>query len=69
MTEWISVKDRLPDFYDGVLVYDNCGYENTVSIAYRREGSNGGWIWDSQMVYPEDVVNVTHGCRSPHPRR
>lgn len=64
---WISVKDKLPDFYDGVLVYDNCGYESTVSIACRRKRSNGGWIWDSQMVHPEDVVNVTHWMPLPKP--
>lgn len=67
MTEWISVKDRLPDFFDEVIVYDNCGYESLVSIAWRRSGSNGGWIWDSRMSYPEELVNVTHWMPLPKP--
>ena len=67
MTEWISVKDRLPDFFDEVIVYDSCGYESLVSTAWRRNGNNGGWIWDSRMTYPEEFVNITHWMPSPKP--
>lgn len=62
---WISVNDRLPDFYVGVFVYDNCSYEST--IACRIKGNNGGWIWYSRMFRPEDVVNVTHWMPLPEP--
>lgn len=65
--EWISVKEMLPEVFDEVLVYNNCGYESIVSIAWRRSGSNGGWIWDSRMSYPEDLVNVTHWMPLPQP--
>lgn len=65
MCNWISVNDRLPDFYVGVFVYDNCSYEST--IACRIKGNNGGWIWYSRMFRPEDVVNVTHWMPLPKP--
>lgn len=65
--EWISVKDRLPDFFDEVIVYYNCGYKSLVSTAWRRLGDNGGWIWDSRMSYPEELVDVTHWMPLPEP--
>lgn len=65
--EWISVGDRLPDFFDEVIVYDNCGFKSLVSTAWRRGGDNGGWIWDSRMSYPEELVNITHWMPLPQP--
>lgn len=65
--EWISVGDRLPDFFDEVIVYDNCGFKSLVSTAWRRSGDNGGWIWDSRMSYPEELVNITHWMPLPKP--
>ena len=64
---WISVKDRLPEVFDEVLVYFN-GF---ISIAWREteKRKNGivGWHWDSQMSYPESFVNVTHWMPLPNP--
>ena len=64
---WISVKDRLPDVFDEVLVYFN-GF---ISIAWREteKRKNGivGWHWDSQMSYPESLVYVTHWMPLPEP--
>lgn len=67
MTEWISVKDRLPDFFDEVLVYNSCCDDSGISIAWRKQGNNGGWVWDSRMVYPDDLVGVTHWMPLPNP--
>ena len=65
--EWISVKDRLPEAFDEVIVYFN-GF---ISIAWREteKRKNGivGWHWDSQMHYPESLVNVTHWMPLPEP--
>lgn len=67
MCNWISVKDRLPDAFDDVLVYFN-GF---ISIAWREteERKNGivGWHWTSQMSYPESLVYVTHWMPLPEP--
>lgn len=64
---WISVKDRLPNAFDEVLVYFN-GF---ISIAWREteKRKNGivGWHWDSQMSYPESLVYVTHWMPLPEP--
>lgn len=65
--EWISVKERLPEVFDEVIVYFN-GF---ISIAWREteKRKNGivGWHWDSQMHYPESLVNVTHWMPLPKP--
>lgn len=67
MSDWISVKDRLPEVFDEVIVYFN-GF---ISIAWREteKKKNGivGWHWDSQMSYPESLVNVTHWMPLPKP--
>lgn len=64
---WISVKDRLPEVFDEVIVYFN-GF---ISIAWREteKRKNGivGWHWDSQMHYPESLVNITHWMPLPNP--
>jgi hypothetical protein len=68
--EWISVKDRLPDVFDEVLVYDT--FSNTsISIAWRettpRKNGIVDWYWNSQMSYPEDLTHVTHWMPLPKP--
>lgn len=63
MTNWISVKDRLPNTFDEVLVYDTFS-DNYISIAWRetapRKSGIVDWYWNSQMSYPEDLTHVTH---------
>nr|DAV51147.1 MAG TPA: Protein of unknown function (DUF551) [Bacteriophage sp.] len=68
--EWISVKDRLPDVFDEVLVYDT--FSNTsISIAWRettpRKNGIVNWYWNSQMSYPENLTHVTHWMPLPEP--
>lgn len=68
--KWISVKDRLPDVFDEVLVYDT--FSNTsISIAWRettpRKNGIVDWYWNSQMSYPEDLTHVTHWMPLPEP--
>ena len=66
-SEWVIVKDGLPDVFDEVLVYFN-GF---ISIAWREteKRKNGivEWIWNSQMSYPEDLTHVTHWMPLPEP--
>lgn len=58
---WISVKDRLPEINEPVLVH--CwGY---ISIAWRATGDNGGWYWNSQMSYPEEMVDTDYWMPLP----
>ena len=69
-SEWVSVKDRLPDVFDEVLVYDT--FSNTsISIAWRettpRKNGIVDWYWNSQMSYPEDLTHVTHWMPLPEP--
>lgn len=63
--KWISVKDRLPDTFDEVLVYSNDGF---ISIAWRKteKRKNGivGWHWNS---YPEIFGCITHWMPLPKP--
>lgn len=65
MTEWISVKDRLPDTFDDVLVYSN---DCIISIAWREteKRKNGivGWHWNS---YCKRLGYVTHWMPLPEP--
>lgn len=67
MTEWISVKDRLPEVFDEVLVY----YNGFIAVAWRETEKikNGivGWHWNLQKYYPESLVNVTHWMPLPEP--
>lgn len=61
--EWISVKDRLPEINEPVLVHCR-GY---ISIAWRVSGDNGGWYWNSQMSYPEEMVDTDYWMPLPNP--
>lgn len=61
MTDWIDVKNELPEIGQAVIVC--CwGY---ISIAWREMGNNGGWYWNSQMSYPEELVDVDHWMSLP----
>ena len=62
--EWISVKDRMPNMKDIVLVYDT--FLECVSIGYISEflGERTVWIID----YGESVSDtVTHWMPLPEP--
>lgn len=67
---WISVKDRLPNIFDEVLVYDTFS-DTSISIAWRettpRKNGIVNWYWNSQMSYPEDLTHVTHWMPLPEP--
>lgn len=73
--EWISVKDRLPDVFDEVLVYDTFSIATlqfqSRSIAWRettpRKNGIVNWYWNSQMSYPENLTHVTHWMPLPEP--
>lgn len=62
--KWISVKDRLPDSFDVVLVYS----DGFISISWREteKRKNGivGWHWNS---YPDSFGYVTHWMPLPEP--
>lgn len=64
MSEWISVKDRLPDVFDVVLVYS----DGFISISWREtEKRKNGivcWHWNS---YPDSLGYVTHWMPLPKP--
>lgn len=66
MTKWVSVNKRLPDIFVDVLVY-NPFNEVSIMIAFREKGDNGGWRWNSQMAYPNELVDVTHWMPLPKP--
>lgn len=58
MTEWISVKDRLPEEYTAVLVYGSRG----VWLAWL--GSDNTW-WDSDL---DNIGNdITYWMPIPEP--
>ena len=58
MSEWISVKDRLPEPFKDCLVYDDLG------IGGGSWYPIGGWIlWGSD----EDNAPVTHWMSLPEP--
>ena len=62
--EWISVKDRMPNMKDIVLVYDT--FLECVSIGYISEflGKRAVWVID----YGESVSDtVTHWMPLPEP--
>lgn len=65
MSDWISVKDRLPDTFDDVLVYSNDCF---ISIAWReterRKNGIVGWHWNS---YCKRLGYVTYWMPFPEP--
>lgn len=68
MMEWISVKDKLPGFYDWVLVsVKSAGMHLTITTAYRNRLVNSGeWYW-WWFGYPSEIGEVTHWMLLPEP--
>lgn len=71
MMEWISVKDKLPPFFEAVLVNDLNG--EGVVIAWRAEWysngkANGDWQWCFQIPDLEHSdVKIAHWCAYSEP--
>ena len=62
--EWISVKDRLPNFHEYVLIYKN---NNINLIGCYRESDNGIWdIYYSNGCEGEGENKVTHWMPLPN---
>lgn len=64
MSEWISVKDRLPEKFVSVLGY----VPNLKSYQVVHEcflGSHGDWY--TPMAYEEKEIMVTHWMPLPEP--
>jgi hypothetical protein len=52
MTEWISVKDRLPKFDQVVMVCYPSGYNGEPLYAFgARVDDSDGWLWGVQSGY------------------
>jgi hypothetical protein len=77
MTKWISVKDRMPEPYDSVLVYSNCHLNKDCCwhVAFYSDGNDE---WLIQLDYPENsfkeknlgavsISLVTHWMPLPEP--
>lgn len=75
MSEWISVKDKLPALYDFVLVFaDNKGTNEPRPLAIARLVSEHG-IWDllgnlevgayTDMEYDMNRFDITHWMPLP----
>ena len=65
--KWISVKDRLPDKKDGVLIYAD-GVITCATISIKADGSLwprghgfGGYEWEYDFEYED----VTHWMELP----
>lgn len=61
MTDWISVKDRLPAKHEHVLIYDFVCHE--IYMAWRDDDLD---VWFSEEYLP-DFVNVTYWMPLPKP--
>ncbi len=58
MSEWISVKDRLPESDDYVLCYrDSCGLSSRIMVGFYLRGK---WTCGA-------IGNVTHWMPLPEP--
>ena len=71
MNEWISVKDRLPEYDIPVLVTyiglgDKKPYSDAVAMwSLELNGYNGGWVWT--LDESEVEVKITHWMPLPKP--
>ncbi len=79
--KWISVKERLPDFYDYVLVLaDNPGTNEPKPISIARvriqdekwefcEGKDPEWVYGAYMdiEYSIEKNDITHWMPLPQP--
>ena len=64
MQEWFSVKDRLPDYFTGVLVW--CPGNKCIYAAYRNTRQE--WYTFDDTIAGHVVVNmVTHWMPMPQP--
>ncbi|AWY06887.1 MAG: protein of unknown function DUF551 [Caudoviricetes sp.] len=64
---WISAGDRLPEFYDWVLVaVESVAGPLGVMTAYRNRLVSGDWYW-WWFGYPSSIGNVTHWMPLPTP--
>lgn len=61
MSEWISVKDRLPKPYERVLTYRK-DYAIDTETYKGKFGKNIMWSWDVEAMTP-----VTHWMPLPEP--
>ncbi len=69
--EWISVKDRLPENFKDVLIYDT--YDGYIVAAYQVICENGRWYmsialnegWLINNCCEPDLKNVTHWMPLP----
>ena len=52
MSEWVSVDERLPKMYQGVLVYFSNGF---ITIAYRKDTVTH-YVW--QLFGDDNLLNV-----------
>ncbi len=67
MSEWISVKDRLPESPMVVLVYcpDYTNYEEPLIVKW-IEGKEGMMFWDFDELSDRDITeDVTHWMPIP----
>ena len=62
--EWVSVKDKLPDYFTGVLVW--CPGNKCIYAAYRNARQE--WYTFDDTIAGHVVVNmVTHWMQIPNP--
>lgn len=69
MMEWISMRERLPELYDWVLVSakDYPEVPAFIATAYRNKTTkdeNWYWWW---FGYPSEIGKVTHWMPLPKP--
>ncbi len=64
MSEWISVKDKLPAPHDAVLVFEDDAWKNQYT-AYITE--RGCWICFCECWDGSELNNVTHWMPLPPP--
>lgn len=67
MSEWISVKDRLPEYGKDVLVCD-CNSRNYISVWSLEKDTDGGTnYWEDCRGWWQSFDEVTHWMPLPEP--